>query len=190
MTHITIKAHTVNLTVASTSTSTETGDDFPFMPNDLLFSTVEYTTPRWVKIDANGNHLPADSTRTDHVALLFPDTGWMVAVAPLAREGGAAYASQADVEAAAKALRLLGHDDWILAPDTVYDRHVIDRRFHKPAADPKRYPHLLRGNWYWTSTAAPWSSAAAFYVDLDYGYVGYYPRDGSGFGLACRRARQ
>ncbi|MBN8260964.1 MAG: DUF1566 domain-containing protein [Xanthomonadales bacterium] len=142
-----------------------------------------------LKAMADGHQVDARETVTDHVALIFPESGIWVHPTTLARDGKA-YANQAAVEAAAKELRVLGHDDWHLAPDTVYDRHVIDRRFHKPAADPNLYPHLLLTDWYWTSTIAPWSAASAFYVPLGYGGVSYGPRDYSGFGLACRRARQ
>ena len=38
--------------------------------------------------------------------------------------------------------------------------------------------------------ATPWSRESAFLVYLRGGYVDYGHRGGSGFGLACRRARQ
>ena len=142
-----------------------------------------------LKVMADGHQVDARETVTDHVALIFPETGIWVHPTTLARDGKA-YANQEAVVAAAKELRVLGHDDWHLSPDTVYDRHVIDRRFHKPAADPNLYPHLLVTDWYWTSTITPWSAASAFGVGLDLGNVNSYHRDGSGFGLACRRARQ
>ena len=38
--------------------------------------------------------------------------------------------------------------------------------------------------------ATPWSRESAFYVFLPFGLVSSYRRNYSGFGLACRRARQ
>ncbi|ODT97292.1 MAG: hypothetical protein ABS82_01180 [Rhodanobacter sp. SCN 67-45] len=141
------------------------------------------------KIMADGKRVDARESVTDHVALLFPATDWMVAVGALSNVGQP-LDSQQDVEAAAKALTLLGYDDWALAPDKVYERHVIDRRYHEPAVDKNLYPNLPLSDWYWTSTIAPWSAESAFSVFLHYGGVGSNHRFYSGFGLACRRARQ
>jgi len=142
-----------------------------------------------LKIMADGKQVDAREPVTDHVALLFPDTGWMVAVTALSN-GGRPFDSQQAAEAAGKALRLLDYDNWELATDKVYERHVIDRRFHEPAADKNLYPNLPLSDWYWTSTAAPWSSGSAFGVALRGGGVNSAPRGYGGFGLACRRARQ
>ncbi|WP_282267727.1 hypothetical protein [Stenotrophomonas sp. PS02298] len=142
-----------------------------------------------LKVMADGHQVDARETVTDHVALIFPDTGIWVHPATLARDGKS-YDSQESVETAAKGLQLLDYDDWHLSPDTVYDRHVIDRRYRKPAADPNLYPHLLLDDWYWTSTIVPGSPASAFSVALDGGDVYSLRRGSSGFGLACRRARQ
>jgi len=142
------------------------------------------------KIFADGQRLDAREPATDHVALLFPDTHWMVGVATLCQSDKNAFDSQQEAESAAKALALLGYDDWLLASDKVYDRHVIDRRYHEPAADKNLYPNLLLTDTYWTSTITPWSQAHAFGVGLDFGYVSYFHRGSSGFGLAARRARQ
>ncbi len=141
------------------------------------------------KIMADGQRVDARDQVTDHVALLFPDTAWMIAVNALSRDGKP-FSTQQDTETAGKALKLLDYDDWSLAADKVYERHVIDRRFHEPAADKNLYPNLPLSDWYWTSTVTPWSRESAFYVYLRYGYVYYLPRNYSGFGLACRRARQ
>jgi len=143
-----------------------------------------------LKVMADGHQVDAREKVTDHVALIFPETGIWVHPNTLARDGGKAFENQPDTETAAKALRVLDYDDWFLAPDTVYDRHVIDRRFHKPAADSNLYPNLLLTDTYWTSTVTPWSAASAFLVALSYGHVLNDRRYGSGFGLACRRARQ
>ena len=141
------------------------------------------------KILADGNEVPASDPRTDHVAVLFPDTGWIVAVKSLAANGRP-FKSQQATEEAGKTLQLLGYNDWQLAPDTVYERHVIDRCYHEPAVDKNLFPDLPTDDWYWTSTVAPWSSASAFDVSLRYGLVHSFHRSYSGFGLACRRARQ
>ncbi len=141
-----------------------------------------------IKILADGTELPASDPRTDHVAVLFAD-GWMIATLPLATKPGEPFSTQQQAEEAAKKLDLLGFDDWQLAPSNVYMRNVIDHRV-APCFDPNFFPEIDTRDWYWTSTAAPWSSAAAFGVDLDDGCVYGNPRDVSGFGLACRRARQ
>ncbi|KLJ02857.1 DUF1566 domain-containing protein [Luteimonas sp. FCS-9] len=148
------------------------------------------------KVLNDGTQVPASDPRTDHVAVLFPETGVMIATKPLSRDGSP-YATQQDVEAAARGLRLLGYDDWQLASDKVYERHVIDRTRRKPAVDPSLFPNLPLRDWYWTSTVlveedgtASSSASSAFLVDLNLGDVYDGPRDVSGFGLACRRARQ
>ena len=141
------------------------------------------------KIMADGQRVDAREQVTDHVALLFPDTAWMIAVNALSRDGKP-FSTQQDTETAGKALKLLDYDDWSLAADKVYERHVIDRRFHEPAADKNLYPNLPLSDWYWTSTVAPWSRESAFGVSLHDGFVDYNHRNSSGFGLACRRARQ
>jgi len=147
------------------------------------------TTP--LKILADGTEVPASDPRTDHVAVLFPDTGWMVAVKALAGEEYEPLANADAVDAAAKALDLLGHQDWINAPlDEVWLRHVLTHDRYDPAVDTNLFPDLPADDWFWTSTVVPWSSASAFLVDLRLGYVGYGRRSLSGFGLACRRARQ
>ena len=138
----------------------------------------------------DGHRVDARELDVKHVALLFPETGWMVGTHTLCRDGERPFASQADTIAAAKASRLLGYDDWSLPDDVVYERHVIDRRFYEPAADTNLYPRLLLTDWYWTSRTTPWSESAAFYVNLNYGGVLNLNRLSSGFGLACRRARQ
>ncbi|WP_027489353.1 DUF1566 domain-containing protein [Rhodanobacter sp. OR92] len=142
-----------------------------------------------LKILADGTEVPAADPRTDHMAVLFPATGWMIAVKALSKDGRPLETQQA-AEEAGKALQLLGHNNWMLAPDKVYERHVIDRRYHEPAADKNLFPNLPLSDWYWTSTAAPWSSGSAFLVNLRLGFVDGLLRSFSGFGLACRRARQ
>ncbi|MHB1057278.1 MAG: Lcl C-terminal domain-containing protein [Rhodanobacter sp.] len=147
------------------------------------------TTP--LKVLADGTEVPATDPRTDHVAVLFPDTGWMVARKALTDSDGEALDNADAVDAAAKSLQLLGHQDWITAPlDEVWLRHVLKHDRYDPAVDTNLFPDLPLDDWYWTGTAAPWSSGSAFFVDLLNGYVLYNHRNFSGFGLACRRARQ
>lgn len=143
-----------------------------------------------LKILADGTEVPATDPRTDHVAILFPDTGWMVARQALSNDGEA-YDTADQVDAAAKALRLLDFDDWQNAPlDEVWLRHVLKHDRYAPAVDTNLFPDLPTDDWYWTGTTAPWSAASAFLVALDFGYVYGYHRSHGGFGLACRRARQ
>jgi hypothetical protein len=145
---------------------------------------------RPLKTMGDGKRVDSREAVTDHVALLFPDTGWMIGVDTLCLDDERPFGSHQAALNGAKACRLLDYDDWSLADDVVYSRHVIDRRFHKPAADPNLYPRLLLSDWYWTSTITAWSQSAAFSVNLHLGYVDINSRDNSGFGLACRRARQ
>lgn len=147
------------------------------------------TTP--LKILADGTEIPATDPRTDHVAVLFRDSGWMVACDALTDREGEAHATADDVDADARQLQLLGFNDWINAPlDEVWLRHVLKHDRYAPAVDTNLFPDLPTDDWYWTSTPAPWSSESAFLVFLRSGNVGDGPRYGSGFGLACRRARQ
>ena len=64
------------------------------------------TTP--LKILADGTEIPATDPRTDHVAVLFPDTGWMVACDALTNREGEAHATADDVDAEADRLEKLG----------------------------------------------------------------------------------
>ena len=143
-----------------------------------------------LKIMRDGHRVDARDSVTDHIALLFPETDWMIGVDTLYRGEKNPFASQQDTVAAAKAITLLDYDDWGLADDIVYGRHIIDRRFFKPAADPNLYPRLLLTDTYWTSTVTPWSESSAFFVSIYSGYVCSNGRGSSGFGLPCRRARQ
>lgn len=147
------------------------------------------TTP--LKILADGTEIPATDPRTDHVAVLFRDSGWMVACDALTDREGEAHATADDVDADARQLHLLGFNDWISAPlDEVWLRHVLTHDRYDPAVDTNLFPDLPTDDWYWTGTAAPWSAESAFLVDLHDGIVNYFRRGYSGFGLACRRARQ
>jgi len=146
------------------------------------------TTP--LKVLADGTEVPATDACTDHVAVLFPDTGWMVARQALTTPKGKELKSADAVDTSATKLQLLGFQDWINAPlDDVWLRHVLNHDRYSPAVDTNLFPDLPLG-FYWTGTVTPWSAESAFLVFLHLGYVNYYRRNSSGFGLACRRARQ
>ena len=143
-----------------------------------------------LKVLADGTEIPASDPRTDHVAILYPDTGWMVARKALTTPKGQELKTADAVDTAATKLALLGFKDWINAPlDEVWLRHVLKHDRYSPAVDTNLYPDLPLG-FYWTGTTTPWSRESAFVVGLHCGSVYYYHRHFSGFGLACRRARQ
>ncbi|MCA0196632.1 MAG: DUF1566 domain-containing protein [Proteobacteria bacterium] len=144
-----------------------------------------------LKVLADGYQADSrDTAVTDHVAVLYPDTGWTVARHALAKAGKPHPTADA-VDKAAKQLQLLDFDDWFNAPlDEVWLRHVLKHDRYNPAVDTNLFPDLPRTDWFWTGTTTPWSAASAFYVHLYFGYVSDGRRNDSGFGLACRRARQ
>ena len=85
--------------------------------------------------------------------------------------------------------RLLGFDDWRL-PTRAELAALIDDTRHEPAIDTNFFPRV-KPRWHWTSTPAAWSSASAWLVGFDNGYVSYSgPRISGGFALAVRRAGQ
>ncbi|WP_282267711.1 hypothetical protein [Stenotrophomonas sp. PS02298] len=142
-----------------------------------------------LKVLADGSQIPADDPRTDHIAVLFPD-GWLVSTRLTAADDGTEYDESDDAVEAVKQERLLGFHDWINAPlDEVLLRHVIRHDRHSPAVDTNLFPNFPKQGWI-RSDVTPWSPASAFYVYLDDGYVYDLHRGDSGFGLACRRARQ
>lgn len=142
-----------------------------------------------LKILADGTEVPASDPRTDHVAVRFPDTGWIVATTLTSDNGKEFRNSDKAVEAAAKT-NLLGRTDWFNAPlDDVLLRHVIRHDRITPAADTNLFPNFPKYGWI-RSDQVPGNPASAFYVDLGYGVVDSSGRFASGFGLACCRARQ
>lgn len=142
-----------------------------------------------LKILADGTGIPASDPRTDHVAVLFPD-GWMVAANLTGDDGDMFDDSDDAVEATCKTT-LFGHPDWVNAPlDEVLLRHVIRHDRYNPAVDTNLFPNFPKDGWI-RSDVTPWSESSAFFVDLGFGGVNYgLRRSYSGFGLACRRARQ
>ncbi|HVI60094.1 MAG TPA: DUF1566 domain-containing protein [Luteimonas sp.] len=85
-------------------------------------------------------------------------------------------------------LRLLGFDDWRL-PTRAELATLVDDTRHEPAIDTDLFPHV-KPRWHWTSTAAAWSSASAWYVLFNFGLVSSNLRGNGGFALAVRRAGQ
>ena len=77
---------------------------------------------------------------------------------------------------------------------------ITDITRRNPAIDAEAFP-FVKPAWYWSSDGlaadpdgdeddAAWSSAFAWYVLFDHGYVGLSHRDDVGFALAVRRAGQ
>ncbi len=152
-------------------------------PNPILQAT-------HTKLFADGTkatNVSIDFNRTDHVAIIDHATGLMWAVKSIGDRDGDPM-SQSDCEKACGELRLLGHDDWRL-PTRAELASLVDDTRHEPSIDTNLFPGVLP-RWHWTSTAAAWSSASAWYVDFDSGVVSDYSRDDLGFALAVRRAGQ
>jgi len=146
-------------------------------------------SPVPLKVLADGTEVPASDPRTDHVAVLFPD-GWLVSTRLTTTADGEEFDNSDDAVSAVAQTDLLNHTDWVNAPlDDVLLLHVIRHDRHSPAVDTNLFPNFPKHGWI-RSDVTPWSPASAFVVDLSYGGVYLGHRDGSGFGLACRRARQ
>jgi len=142
-----------------------------------------------IKILADGTHLPADSDRTDHVAVLDQVTGLMWSVESLGDPADESDGiTQEHCIERCKNLRLLSHDDWRL-PTRAELAGLIDDTRHEPAIDTALFPRV-KPRWHWTSTPAAWSSASAWGVNFGSGYVGDGRRNYNGFALAVRRAGQ
>ena len=143
----------------------------------------------FTKVSADGTELPANSARTDHVAVIDHNTGLMWAVESLgSKEDADDGISQEACAERCGELRLLGHADWRLPTRSELAALVDDTR-HEPAIDTALFPHV-KPRWHWTSTPCAWSSASAWSVHFGYGLVGYDHRDCYGFALAVRRAGQ
>lgn len=141
------------------------------------------------KILADGTHLPPDSDRIDHVAVLFPDAGLMIHPVSLGLADGSSLPNWDACDTRCRDLRVLKHDDWQLASREEWERYVLDLTRHDPAVDPNLYPGI-KSTWHWTRTAAAWSSSSAWGVHSYSGLVGSRPRGYYGFALAVRRVGQ
>ncbi|WP_432592770.1 DUF1566 domain-containing protein [Stenotrophomonas maltophilia] len=139
------------------------------------------------KLFADGTCAAGTDPRTDHVAVIDHATGLMWAVKSIGDSDGDPM-SQADCEKACSELRLLGYDDWRLSTRAELSG-LVDETRHEPAIDTALFPGVL-SRWHWTSTAAAWSSASAWFVDFGGGSVDGLRRGGNGFALAVRRAGQ
>ncbi|MRI44316.1 DUF1566 domain-containing protein [Stenotrophomonas sp. MH181796] len=139
------------------------------------------------KLFADGTSAAGTDPRTDHVAIIDHATGLMWAVKSIGDSDGDPM-SQVDCEKACSDLRLLGYDDWRL-PTRAELSGLVDETRHEPAIDTALFPGVL-SRWHWTSTAAAWSSASAWFVYFYYGLVYGLPRYRGGFALAVRRAGQ
>ena len=138
--------------------------------------------PTMIKIGADGARLPNDAT--EWVAVELPEHGLMFSRTSIVDSD----IPQEECEAACKALSLAGHADWDL-PTIDELQLVVDRSRYSPAIDTDFFVDI-ENDWYWSKTAAAWSSASAWGVDFSYGGVGGSPRYYGGFALAVRRVGQ
>ena len=132
--------------------------------------------------DAIARFTPITDAAGQHVATRDTTTGleW----APVGTEE---HDSQQAAEKAAAELDTLG-GGWRL-PTIDELAALIDRTRYNPAIDAEAFP-FVQSDWYWSSTAAAWSSASAWLVGFSSGSVLDYHRDSNGFALACRPAGQ
>jgi len=148
--------------------------------------------PRFTKLLADGTQLPADSDRTDHVAVIDHSAGltWTVESLGSTEDADDGITQEACVQRC-RDLSLLGHSDWRLPTRTELAALVDDTRY-KPAIDTSVFPRV-KPRWHWTSTSLAeeaGSSASAWYVSFGGGGVSDVLRYGYGFALAVRRAGQ
>jgi len=145
--------------------------------------------PRFTKVRSDGALIAAGDSRTDHVAVIDHTTGLMWSIESLGDPADAddGITQERCIERCQE-LRLLDHEDWRL-PTRAELAGLIDDTRHEPAIDTEFFPRV-KSRWHWTSTPAAWSSASAWYVDFDDGYVYYLRRYCNGFALAVRRAGQ
>ncbi|MFS8372382.1 DUF1566 domain-containing protein [Xanthomonas campestris] len=137
---------------------------------------------KYIKIGADGAQLPADAA--DWVAVFLPVHGLTFTATSVVDSD----VPHADCEAACKALTLAGHSDWDL-PTIEELQLLVDRTRYSPGIDTDFFRDI-QNDWYWSKTAAAWSSASAWFVGFGFGYVGYGSRNDNGFALAVRRAGQ
>ena len=138
--------------------------------------------PTMIKIGADGARLPNDAT--EWVAVELPEHGLMFSRTSIVDSD----IPQEECEAACKALSLAGHADWDL-PTIDELQLVVDRSRYSPAIDTDFFVDI-ENDWYWSKTAAAWSSASAWGVGFGGGFVGSLRRGDVGFALAVRRVGQ
>ena len=138
--------------------------------------------PTMIKIGADGARLPNDAT--EWVAVELPEHGLMFSRTSIVDSD----IPQEECEAACKALSLAGHADWDL-PTIDELQLVVDRSRYSPAIDTDFFVDI-ENDWYWSKTAAAWSSASAWFVDFYLGGVDGSHRISDGFALAVRRVGQ
>ncbi|MGV7193759.1 Lcl C-terminal domain-containing protein [Xanthomonas axonopodis] len=137
---------------------------------------------KYIKIGADGAQLPADAA--DWVAVFLPAHGLTFTATSVVDSD----VQHADCEAACKALTLAGHSDWDL-PTIGELQLLVDRTRYSPAIDTEFFRDI-QNDWYWSKTAAAWSSASAWLVSFYLGLVNDNDRNDNGFALAVRRAGQ
>ena len=180
---------TINVAGDFIAPQSTTGNDLGPLLFSAKLSQIAEPVSRFIKILADGSELPADSTRTDHIAVQDAATGltWLVeSIGKSADEG----MSQQDCEKACAKLDTLGFKDWRL-PTRSELSGLIDETRIEPAIDTSIFPRV-KPRWHWTSTAyAGNPSASAWLVSFGYGYVNYgFHRYYNGFALAVRRSGQ
>ncbi|WP_296247867.1 DUF1566 domain-containing protein [uncultured Stenotrophomonas sp.] len=143
----------------------------------------------FTKVLADGTHLPAGSSLTNHVAVIDHSTGLMWCVESLgSKEDADDGITQEACEARCRELSLLSVNDWRL-PTRAELAALVDDARHEPAIDTSLFPRV-KPRWHWTSTPCAWSSASAWFVNFSSGNVSNGLRSYSGFALAVRRAGQ
>jgi hypothetical protein len=150
----------------------------------IIAPTGNLLCPKMVRLNDSGQHLPErDDADPYHAATLFPHYGLIVDIAkPQShRNWNAACEGPKKLTlCGAPQDGLLEVDEWGL---------VIDRRFYKPAVNPKFFPNFTADDIYWTRSecANPSCSGLAWYVCLGSGLVYIYGRSNSGLAVGCRR---
>jgi hypothetical protein len=138
--------------------------------------------PKYIKIGAGGQELPADAK--DWVAVHLPAHGLTFSATSVVDTD----VPQEKCLDACKSLTLAGHSDWDL-PTIDELQLLIDRSRHEPAIDTAFFQDI-RDDWYWSSTPAAWSASSAWFVNFYGGLVLNFHRYYGGFALAVRRAGQ
>lgn len=140
------------------------------------------SAPRFVKLDEQGNALPADAT--NHIQVLDNTTDLIWTVETL----GGKRVGHAAALALAAACRIGGNEDWAL-PAAEQLLTLVDSARYSPAIDTDAFPDTENA-WYWTSTPYPGlEESCARVVKFDNGNADGARRDSNGFVRAVRSAR-